>query len=77
MVINQYVTVVVYTGHNEHTYIPRVTQCPLAGIGTPHPFSRKRVCTVPPPPPNQRRGETHLPADEGVGESQSKTGEIA
>jgi hypothetical protein len=25
--------------------------CPLVGIWTPHPFSRKREC--PPPPPNR------------------------
>ncbi len=41
--------------------------CPLVGIGTPHPLSRKRVCT--PPPPTKGEG-THSPADEGVGESQ-------
>jgi hypothetical protein len=44
--------------------------CPLVGIGTSHPLSRKRVC----PPPGTKRGHPC----EGVGESQfQRTGEKA
>ncbi len=38
-------------------YIPRVPQCPLVRIETPHPLSRKRVC---PPPSESKGGHTRL-----------------
>ncbi len=44
--------------------------CPLVGIGTPPPLSRKLVCPTAPPPRNQGRG-AHSPAGEGWGSPNS------
>ncbi len=44
---------------------------PVVGIGTPHPFNRRRVC--PPPPAFWFRG-AHSLAGEGVAESNSDEG---
>jgi hypothetical protein len=52
--------------HKVLIYIEHHSVCPFVGIGTPHPFSRKRVC----PPPRTKGWGAHSPAAKGVGESQ-------
>jgi hypothetical protein len=47
-----------------HIYLEYHSVCPLVGTGTPHPLSRKRMCT--PPPPQPKEGGTHSPKGEGV-----------
>ncbi len=53
---------------SQSTYKPRIPQCLSPrrnwNLGTPDPFSRKRVW---PSPQNQRGGGAHRPAGEGVG----------
>ncbi len=46
---------------------------PSLELGPPHPFSRKQVCSS----PRNKRGVTHSPAGEGVGDPIPTTGETA
>ena len=54
--------------HKVHIYLEYHSVCPLVGIGTPHPLSRRQGYTPPPPPTNG--GVIHSPAGEERGESQ-------
>ncbi len=52
-----------------HTYIPRVQQCLSPRRNWPPP-PLPPASLYPPPPMSQKRGVTHSPAGEGMGESQ-------
>jgi hypothetical protein len=59
-------------GYKVHVYLEYQSVCPLVRVGTLHPLSYKRVC-----PPQNQKGGTHSPADEGVGVPIRTTGEKA
>ncbi len=48
--------------HKVHKYLEYHSVCPVVLIGTHHPLSYKRVSR----PRNQRGGDTHSPAGEGM-----------
>jgi hypothetical protein len=52
-----------------HIYLEYNSVCPLLGIRTPLPLSRKLVCSVP-HPLQTKGGGTHSQGVEGMGESQ-------